>query len=120
MVPQRRGYVRNTLKDDRCDVWPGVATQVEMVATTRPYYRSTYVFLTRADRGLKIRSFYRNPQAVLRPLGYHCLKDLGFGATVVTYRNCPNNCPLAWWWDSAAIPGSRCRGRWYPLFPRRV
>lgn len=54
---QRRGYVRNTLKDDRCDVWPGVASQVEMVATTQPYYRSTYVFLTRADRRLDIKSF---------------------------------------------------------------
>lgn len=54
---QRRGYVRNTLKDDRCDVWPGVATRVEMVSTTRPYYRSTYVFVSRADRGLDIASF---------------------------------------------------------------
>jgi mxaJ protein len=54
---QRRGYVRNTLKDRRCDLWPGVATQVEMLATTRPYYRSTYVFVTRADRNLDIRSF---------------------------------------------------------------
>ena len=54
---QRRGYVRNTLKDRRCDVWPGVATQVDMLATTRPYYRSTYVFVTRADRGLDITSF---------------------------------------------------------------
>jgi mxaJ protein len=54
---QRRGYVRNTLKDKRCDLWPGVATQVEMLATTRPYYRSTYVFVTRADRRLDIVSF---------------------------------------------------------------
>jgi mxaJ protein len=54
---QRRGYVRNTLKDRRCDVWPGVATQVDMLATTQPYYRSTYVFVTRADRRLDIRSF---------------------------------------------------------------
>lgn len=54
---QRRGYVRNTLKDGRCDVWPGVATQVDMVATTRPYYRSSYVFLTRTDRRLDIASF---------------------------------------------------------------
>lgn len=54
---QRRGYVRNTLKDRRCDVWPGVATQVDMVATTQPYYRSTYVFVTRADRDLDIASF---------------------------------------------------------------
>jgi mxaJ protein len=54
---QRRGFVRNTLKDRRCDLWPGVATRLEMLATTRPYYRSTYVFVTRADRGLDIASF---------------------------------------------------------------
>jgi mxaJ protein len=54
---QRRGYVRNTLKDRRCDLWPGVASGVEMLDTTRPYYRSTYVFVTRADRHLDIRSF---------------------------------------------------------------
>jgi mxaJ protein len=54
---QRRGYVRNTLKGGLCDVWPGVATQVDMLATTQPYYRSTYVFVTRADRKLDIASF---------------------------------------------------------------
>lgn len=46
---QRRGYVRNTLNERRCDLWPGVASTVEMLATSRPYYRSTYVFVTRAD-----------------------------------------------------------------------
>jgi mxaJ protein len=46
---QRRGYVRNTLTEKRCDLWPGVASQLEMLATTRPYYRSTYVFVTRAE-----------------------------------------------------------------------
>lgn len=54
---QRRGYVRNTLKAGRCDLWPGVASQLEMLATTRPYYRSSYVFVTRADRGLDVTSF---------------------------------------------------------------
>jgi mxaJ protein len=54
---QRRGYVRNTLKADVCDVWTGVASGVEMMASTRPYYRSSYVFVTRADRGLNITSF---------------------------------------------------------------
>ncbi|HEY0313246.1 MAG TPA: quinoprotein dehydrogenase-associated putative ABC transporter substrate-binding protein [Allosphingosinicella sp.] len=44
---QRRGYVRNTLNEKKCDFWPGVASNVEMVATSRPYYRSTYVFVTR-------------------------------------------------------------------------
>jgi mxaJ protein len=46
---QRRGYVRNTLNAGKCDFWPGVASTVEMLATSRPYYRSTYVFLTRAN-----------------------------------------------------------------------
>ncbi|KRB86568.1 amino acid ABC transporter substrate-binding protein [Sphingomonas sp. Root710] len=49
---QRRGYVRNTLGEAKCDIWPGVASGVEMVATTRPWYRSTYVFVTREDRPL--------------------------------------------------------------------
>jgi mxaJ protein len=54
---QRRGYVRNTLTARSCDLWPGVASMVEMLRTTRPYYRSTYVFLTRAADGLGNLSF---------------------------------------------------------------
>jgi mxaJ protein len=54
---QRRGYVRNTLKADVCDVWPGIASGAEMMTSTQPYYRSSYVFVTRADRGLHIASF---------------------------------------------------------------
>ena len=54
---QRRGYVRNTLNEEKCDVWPGVAAGVERLATTRPYYRSTYVFVTRARDGLTGLSF---------------------------------------------------------------
>ena len=48
---QRRGYVRNTLNEAKCDFWPGIGSNVEMAATSRPYYRSTYVFVTRqADK----------------------------------------------------------------------
>ena len=54
---QRRGFARNTLKAGLCDLWPGVATGVETLATTQPYYRSTYVFLSLADRGIDISSF---------------------------------------------------------------
>ena len=50
---QRRGFARNTLNEGACDVWLGVASGVDRVATTRPYYRSTYVFVTRTDKGLK-------------------------------------------------------------------
>ena len=49
---QRRGYVRNTLNERKCDFWPGIGSNVEMVATTRPYYRSTYVFVSRASENL--------------------------------------------------------------------
>ena len=49
---QRRGWLRNTLGEGRCQAWMGVPSNLEAVATTRPYYRSTYVFVTRAGAGL--------------------------------------------------------------------
>jgi mxaJ protein len=49
---QRRGYVRRTLNAAKCEIWPGMATDVETATTTRPYYRSTYVFVSRADTPL--------------------------------------------------------------------
>jgi quinoprotein dehydrogenase-associated probable ABC transporter substrate-binding protein len=54
---QRRGFVRNTLKAGLCDVIIGVPTSFELAATTRPYYRSSYVFVSRADRHLPVASF---------------------------------------------------------------
>jgi mxaJ protein len=53
---QRRGFFRNTLKSGACDVVIGVPAGFEMALTTKPYYRSTYVFLYRKDRRLKINS----------------------------------------------------------------
>jgi mxaJ protein len=54
---QRRGYVRNTLSANKCDVWVGVASGMGPVLTTQPYYRSTYVFMTRASDPIRIASF---------------------------------------------------------------
>jgi mxaJ protein len=54
---QRRGNVRETLKAGRCDLIPGVASNLEMLATTRPYYRSAYVFVTRASDRLQLSGF---------------------------------------------------------------
>jgi mxaJ protein len=54
---QRRGNIRETLKAGLCDVIPGVASNLEMLATTRPYYRSAYVFVSRAADGLELRGF---------------------------------------------------------------
>ena len=54
---QRRGFVRNTLNADLCDVVMGVPGSFELALVTRPYYRSTYVFVTRRDDSLTVRSF---------------------------------------------------------------
>jgi len=55
--PQHRGFLRNTLKAGTCDVVMGLPSSVELAWTTRPYYRSTYVFVSRQDRGLAVKSF---------------------------------------------------------------
>jgi mxaJ protein len=54
---QRRGFIRNTLKAGECDVVMGLPLGFEMALTTAPYYRSSYVFVYRKDRGLNIQSF---------------------------------------------------------------
>jgi len=55
--PQRRGFARLTLRQGDCDVILGVPSNYEQAATTRPYYRSTYVFVSRRDRQLGVTSF---------------------------------------------------------------
>lgn len=54
---QRRGFIRNTLNAGLCDVVIGVPADYELTATTSPYYTSTYVFVSRKDRLLDVRSF---------------------------------------------------------------
>lgn len=54
--PQRRGFIRNTLAAGTCDAIMGINSGAERVSTTKPYYRSTYVFVTRKDRHLGVRS----------------------------------------------------------------
>jgi mxaJ protein len=72
--PQRRGFIRNTLRAGRCDVVLGVPAAFELAQTTRPYYRSTYVFVTRAGRGPRIVSL---DDAALRRVrvGIHVIGD---------------------------------------------
>ena len=57
---QRRGFIRNTmsatLESGRCDVVLGVPANYDLVTTTRPYYRSTYVFVYPKSRGLGIKT----------------------------------------------------------------
>lgn len=53
---QRRGFVRNTLGSRKCDVIIGVPSSFDLALTTRPYYRSGYVFVTRRDRRIDVDS----------------------------------------------------------------
>ena len=53
---QRRGYIRNSLRAGLCDVFIGMPTGLDMVLVTRPYYRSTYAFVTKRT-GPRITSF---------------------------------------------------------------
>jgi quinoprotein dehydrogenase-associated probable ABC transporter substrate-binding protein len=55
-LPQRRGFVRNTLAAGRCDVMMEAPAGYGRATTTRPYYRSTYVMVYRKDRKLAPRS----------------------------------------------------------------
>jgi len=56
-LPQRRGFIRNSLNARRCDVVIGVPAQYGLLQPTRSYYRSSYVFVSRRDRLLRIDSF---------------------------------------------------------------
>jgi mxaJ protein len=54
---QRRGFTRNTLRAGLCDLIPGIPSSFELAMPTRPYYRSTYVFVQRRSARHVIRSF---------------------------------------------------------------
>lgn len=71
---QRRGNIRNTLKAGLCDVIPGVASGLEMLATTQPYYRSTYVFVSRRNRHLQFSGF-DDPQLRRLTIGVQMIGD---------------------------------------------
>ena len=97
--PQRRGFFRTTIQAHNCDVVMSVPSGFERVRTTRAYYRSAYVFVTRRDRHLDVRSFddprlrdlrigiqltgddYANPPAA-QALAEHNLTDRIRGYTV--------------------------------------
>jgi quinoprotein dehydrogenase-associated probable ABC transporter substrate-binding protein len=73
---QRRGFVRNTLNAGRCDVVMGVPVDYELVETTRPYYRSSYVFVSRADRKLDVVSI-KDPRLQYLKIGVHLIGSDG-------------------------------------------
>ncbi len=76
---QRRGFVRNTLKAGLCDVVMGVPAHYDLVETTRPYYRSSYVFVSRQDRNLDVASL-KDPRLHTLKIGVHLFGDDGMNS----------------------------------------
>jgi mxaJ protein len=54
--PHQRGLVRRTLNENQCDVLVGIPHDFDPVLTTKPYYRSTFVVVSRASAKLGISS----------------------------------------------------------------
>lgn len=50
--PMATGFVRNTLRSNRCDIIMGYAQGDELVQNTNAYYRSTYVMIYKKGSGL--------------------------------------------------------------------
>ncbi|HUQ99965.1 MAG TPA: substrate-binding domain-containing protein [Gemmatimonadaceae bacterium] len=76
---QRRGFTRNTLNAHKCDLFVGIPSSFERVSATVPYYRSTYVFVTRRDRGIKLASF-DDPQLKNLQIGVQLIGDDGINS----------------------------------------
>ena len=61
-----RGFVREYFGENKCDMVVGIPTNYSQLLTTRPYYRSTYVFVSRKNAKLK--------PASLNDPGLHSMK----------------------------------------------
>jgi len=78
-LPQRRGFVRNTMGADKCDVMMEVPAGYGRTLSTRPWYRSSYVFVYRKDRGISLHSFDANTPPA------HALGKRGLARNVVGF-----------------------------------
>lgn len=54
---QRRGFLRRTLQSGACDVVMGVPAGLPGMLATRPYYASSYVFVSVRERNLELGDF---------------------------------------------------------------
>ena len=67
--PQAIGFVRQTLRANRCDVIMGYAQGHELVLNTNHYYVSSYVLVTRADTELAEIEALSDPRLKGRVIG---------------------------------------------------
>jgi mxaJ protein len=73
---QRRGFFRELIENGDCDIALGAPTDFERSAVTRPYYRTSYVFVSRRDSRLKIQSL-DDPRLRHCKVGVQIVGDVG-------------------------------------------
>lgn len=72
--PQRSKFFEKTLNAGNCDVVMGVPLGIPIASTSVPYYESSYVFVSRRDRHLKIASL-DDPRLRTLRIGVHITGD---------------------------------------------
>ncbi|HVZ23959.1 MAG TPA: quinoprotein dehydrogenase-associated putative ABC transporter substrate-binding protein, partial [Vicinamibacterales bacterium] len=109
-MPERRGFIRNTLGAGFCDVVMGLPDHYDRAWTTRPYYRSTYVFVSR-------RSRRTHPASLDDPL----LRRLTIGVQITgnDYENPPAAQALAGRHLVANVRGFTVYGDYSQIDPQR-
>ena len=67
--PMVTGFVRNTLRANRCDIIMGYAQGDELVQNTNAYYRSTYVLIYKKGGGLDGVETIEDPKLAGKTIG---------------------------------------------------
>jgi len=80
--PERKGFIRETLKAGKCDVVIGVPSGYDLVLSTEPYYSSSYVFVYAKSKNLHLRSF-DDPVLAKLKIGVHAFGDDGSDSPAV-------------------------------------
>ncbi|HEX2594560.1 MAG TPA: quinoprotein dehydrogenase-associated putative ABC transporter substrate-binding protein [Rhizomicrobium sp.] len=71
---QGENFIKHTLKAGTCDVMLSAPAGYDEVATTTPYYASTYVFVSRRDSNLNLSSL-TDPRLHKLHIGVHLIGD---------------------------------------------
>lgn len=102
---QRRGFIRRGLNARQCDLVTGIPPGSEEVLTTKPYYRSTYVFVYRKDANQQPRSF-DDPALRQLTIGLHAIGEDGANpppAHALARRGIVNNVLGFKMWDVDSV-----------------
>jgi quinoprotein dehydrogenase-associated probable ABC transporter substrate-binding protein len=95
--PEKLGFVRKSLNAGLCDVVMGVPSTIANAAATKPYYRSTYVFVSRGQGIASLDDERLSKMKIGIPMvgddyapPSHALARRGLSANVVGFRGDDN------------------------------